>query len=455
MTPAASRRTSVIIAARDAERTLHETLDSLLAQTDPEWEALVVDDGSTDATPHIIADYAARDDRVAALASTGVGASAARNLALTRAEGERLLFLDSDDWVDERFLARMNRALDENGDAVAAYCGYHRVMPSGRQTPSFSDPRVGTNPFEMFARSCATKIHAVLVEREAVLAIGGFDPLLRTCEDWDLWQRIARSGRRWTHVDEALSYYRASDHSLTQDVGQMLADARIVIDRGSSGQDPSLSPGEAALAYAYFALWCGAFDCGRGSTGEIALSRIGELPATADAVDPTAEVLFDALTVGARVHPDQMASGWPGYGARITRFIAAIGDRLGDARFARRIQYRLERMILDHDDLAEPRPLALTLGLRIDLARPGEVRPPPDVDRLYVYLCNGDRILALIELGARGAIAPGYWSSLLADGLGVSQVAGASQDDPLALPPIEVRGDWSLDAFTSCTEGSR
>ncbi len=298
-------------------------------------------------------------------------------------------------------------------------------MPSGRQTPAFSDPRVGTNPFGMFARSCAAKINAVLVEREAVLAIGGFDPLLRTCEDWDLWQRIARSGRPWAHVDEALSYYRTSDHSLTQDVGQMLADARIVIDRGASDQAPSLSPGEAALAYAYFALWCGAFDCGRGGTGEIALSPLGELPVTADAVDPIADVLFDALTVGARLHPDQMAAGWPGYGAEITRFIAAIGNRLGDARFARRIQYRLERMILDHDDLSEPRPLALTLGLRIDLARPDDVRPPPGVDRLYVYLCNRDRIVALIELDVRGAIAPAYWSSL------------------------------SLDAFTACTKGSK
>ena len=119
------------------------------------------------------------------------------------------------------------------------------------------------------------------------------------------------------------------------------------------------------------------------------------------------------------------------------------------------IQYRLERRILDHDDLAEPRPLALTLGLRIDLARPDAIRPPPGVDRLYVYLCDGDRILALIELGVHGAIEPGYWSSLLTDGLGVSRVAATPQDDPLGLPPIEVRGDWSLDAFTSCIEGSR
>lgn len=455
MTPAASRRTSVIIAARDAEHTLGETLDSLLAQTDPDWEALVVNDGSIDTTADIIAEYAARDDRVTALASTGLGASAARNLGLARAVGQRLLFLDSDDWIDGRFLARMNAALDGNKAAVAAYCGYHRVMPSGRQTPAYSDPRVGTNPFQMFARSCAAKIHAVLVERDAVLAIGGFDSTLRTCEDWDLWQRIARSRRPWAHVDEALSYYRASDHSLTQDVGQLLADARIVIDRGFSGLDPSPSPDEAALAYAYFALWCGAFDCGRGGTGEIALSWIGGLPTTADALDPIVDVLFDALTIGARVHPDQMAAGWPGYGIGITRFIAAVGDRLGDAALARAIQYRVERRILDHDDLAEPRPLALTLGLRVDLARPDAIRPPPGVGRLYVYLCDRDRIVALIELGVHGAIEPGYWSSLFTDGLGLSRVAATPQDDPLGLPPIEVRGDWSLDAFTSCIQGSR
>jgi glycosyltransferase involved in cell wall biosynthesis len=81
-------RTSVIVAARNAERTLGETLDSLIGQTDPDWNAWVVDDGSTDATADIIAAYARRDARISLLRSTGEGVSAARNIGLARAEGK-------------------------------------------------------------------------------------------------------------------------------------------------------------------------------------------------------------------------------------------------------------------------------------------------------------------------------------------------------------------------------
>jgi glycosyltransferase involved in cell wall biosynthesis len=174
--------TSVVIPARDAQQTLAQTLESLLAQTDPAWEALVIDDGSVDATSAIIADYAGRDSRFVALQSPARGVSTARNVGLSRAEGERILFLDSDDWIDPQFLAKMNAALNADHSAVAAYCNFCRVMPDGAETPGGSDPRIKTSPFEAFARSCAAAIHSVLVKRSAVIGVGGFDVNLRTCE---------------------------------------------------------------------------------------------------------------------------------------------------------------------------------------------------------------------------------------------------------------------------------
>src|SRR5260221_7700949 len=197
----ASSLTSVVIPARDAIKTLRRTLESLLAQTCPRWEAFIVDDGSVDGTSTIIADYAARDPRFVALRSAGKGVSAARNLGISRVSGERILFLDSDDWIDREFLAKMDAALDSNPSAVAAYCNYCRVMPDGSEAP-VRDPRVDKNPFEVFARSCASVIHSILVKKSAVLKVGGFDTGLRTGEDWDLWQRIARVGGDWIHVNE-------------------------------------------------------------------------------------------------------------------------------------------------------------------------------------------------------------------------------------------------------------
>lgn len=442
MAPSEYPRTSVIVPARDAGKTLAETLDSLLAQSDTDWQALLIDDGSVDDTADLIQRYARRDARFVALQGSGVGASAARNVGLSHAAGRRLLFLDSDDWIDARFLELMNSAIDAAPGAVAAYCNYRRVMPDGSLTPARSSPHIAQAPCEAFARSCATAIHAVVIERALVSRIGGFDPSLQTCEDWDLWQRAARTGGNWVHVDRVLSYYRSSATSLSQDIDRMLADAQTVIARGFAPEvrladTPPASLGgacdadgkAAALAHAYFALWCAAFDCGRGGNGNATFEYLGSLPGTPDGAQPIVGVLFDGVMVGLRTAPSRIASQWPAFGTSITALVAHLGRVWNDPVAARRIQYRFERLVLDHDDLARARPLFLTLGLRVDLREPLAVTPPPGVDRLYVYLCDGPEVCALLDLGVLGAVTTREWIELALTHLGdasVRAVAGGS-----------------------------
>jgi glycosyltransferase involved in cell wall biosynthesis len=417
--------TSVVIPARDAQRTIAQTLECLLAQTDPAWEALVIDDGSVDATSAIIAAYAARDSRFVALQSSAKGVSTARNVGLSRAEGERILFLDSDDWIDPQFLAKMNAALNANHSAVVAYCNFCRVMPDGAETPGRSDPRIKTSPFEVFARSCTAAIHSVLVKRSAVIGVGGFDVNLRTCEEWDLWQRIARAGGDWVHVNEKLSFYRVSDHSLSRDVRQMLVDAHIVIARGFSRDErldeplsihragASAAHGSASMAYAYFALWCTGLECGRGEIGDISREALVGIPQTEAAADLIANTLLDSITVGARTTPNRLAERWHDYGKGATDVIAAIGQAWNAPMAARKVQYRFERMVLDYDDLSAPRALSLTLGLRVDLNCLPTLWPDDNIDRLYVYLCNGPNILALLDIGILGQVDADFWLKLI------------------------------------------
>ncbi|TGS36178.1 hypothetical protein EN823_13155, partial [bacterium M00.F.Ca.ET.180.01.1.1] len=132
--------------------------------------------------------------------------------------------------------------------------------------------------FETFARRCVICTHALLVDRGAIVGLGGFDASLRTWEDWDLWQRLARLGRRWVMVDEPLAFHRINPNALSRNSAQMMADAEIVIARGFS-PDPRVkhpasahangaieaNGGTAAEALAWFALWNAASDCGRGS----------------------------------------------------------------------------------------------------------------------------------------------------------------------------------------------
>jgi peptidoglycan/xylan/chitin deacetylase (PgdA/CDA1 family) len=434
-------RTSFVIPARNAARTLAQTLDSVLAQRDADWEALIVDDGSSDQTPALIARYAARDRRFIALrGSNAHGASAARNSGLEQARGQRIVFLDSDDWIETTFLERMHAALDAAPGAAAAYCDYQRVMPDGALTPVHSDPEVARAPFDTFARTCAVAIHAVMVERDVVLAAGRFDTSLRTCEDWDLWQRVARLGGRWVHVAEPLVFYRASDHSLSQDAERVLADAAVVIHRGfaSDPRLPAADPAHAAgasrangvtpeLALAYFALWFCAFDAARGQHQLRAPGTLDALPAGSEHANAVATTLLDGVMVGLRAVPRQLAARWDDFGPRTTALIEALGVMWNDTVAARRTQYAFERLLLQHDDLAAPRRLALTLGLRVDLRNLKAVTPPGGIDRLYIYWCDGASVLGIVEPGALGTFAPRQWIELAAQCLGwkaVMRLAG-------------------------------
>jgi hypothetical protein len=104
-------------------------------------------------------------------------------------------------------------ALEATPDAIVSYCGYCRIMPGGLITDAYRMPDLAKDPFEDFARGCPVAIHAVLVDREIIVRIGGFDTTLGNCEDWDLWQRVARFPGRGVLVDEGLAYYRTDGTS--------------------------------------------------------------------------------------------------------------------------------------------------------------------------------------------------------------------------------------------------
>jgi glycosyltransferase involved in cell wall biosynthesis len=95
---------TVIVPAHNAADTLADTLESLTAQTFPGWEAIVVNDGSTDATPGIVEGFAAFDPRFRLVHRVNGGLAAARNTGVSHARHDALLFLDADDWILPRHL---------------------------------------------------------------------------------------------------------------------------------------------------------------------------------------------------------------------------------------------------------------------------------------------------------------------------------------------------------------
>ncbi|CAN7146003.1 glycosyltransferase [Mesorhizobium sp. LjNodule214] len=416
---------SIVVPAHNAEVTLARALDCLLDQEIVDWEAIIVDDASTDRTPAIIAGYVERDARFRTLSSCAYSAAGARNSGISTARGHWLMFLDADDWVDASFLAKMLAALKTAPDAVAAYCGSRRVMPDGELTPSSIATEVAIQPFETFARQCAIRTHALLVDRETIVELGGFDVSLRTCEDWDLWQRLARLGKNWVMVDEPLAFYRTSPNALTRNSTQMLADSEIVIARGFSPDPRVKHPASAhangaieadgrtaSEALAWFALWNAASDCGCGSRS-INPQSLRALPAGRKWAREIAQVAVDGLMVGSLSAPAQLAARWDRFGGSLTELINELGKVWDNPVAARRVQYQLEQMLLDVDDLAAPRRLARTLGIRVDARNPTSIDLPQGIDQIYAYLMMDGQIEAVVQFGVLGKVTRRHWIELI------------------------------------------
>lgn len=112
---------SVIIPVYNVETYLRECLDSVFNQTFTDWEAICINDGSTDGSADILNEYAARERRLKVITQPNGGLSAARNAGIDTAEGEYVLFLDSDDWLEKNALEVLSANLE--GEDMLCFSG--------------------------------------------------------------------------------------------------------------------------------------------------------------------------------------------------------------------------------------------------------------------------------------------------------------------------------------------
>lgn len=105
---------SIIVPIYNAEQTLRRCIDSILTQAFTDFELLLVDDGSCDSSGAICDEYAAQDSRIQVIHKENSGVSSSRNLAISRAQGTYLQFLDSDDWITPDATSSLVRAAQEH-----------------------------------------------------------------------------------------------------------------------------------------------------------------------------------------------------------------------------------------------------------------------------------------------------------------------------------------------------
>ncbi len=117
---------SIIIPVYQAEKYLEKCVNSVLSQTFTDFQLILVDDGSSDSSPEMCDRFKADDSRVTVIHQKNSGVSSARNKALEQVNSEYVIFIDSDDWIDENWLERINGLADEKADMIAFdYYEYH------------------------------------------------------------------------------------------------------------------------------------------------------------------------------------------------------------------------------------------------------------------------------------------------------------------------------------------
>lgn len=178
---------SVIIPTWNRSSLLPRALDSVLGQSVPADEVIVVDDGSTDGTASMVA---ARYPQVRLLRTPHGGVSAARNHGIRAVGGAWLAFLDSDDaWQPDK-LASQLAALAAQPEERVCHCDEIWIRNGRRVNPRRRHQKRGGWIFQHCLPLCAISPSAVMLHREVFDTVGLFDEALPACEDYDLWLRV-------------------------------------------------------------------------------------------------------------------------------------------------------------------------------------------------------------------------------------------------------------------------
>ena len=189
---------------------LAEALASVIGQDWANWEVIVVDDGSPD--PDALKTLVSVDPRVRLVRSDDrSGAARARNLGLEQAQGELVAFLDNDDiWYPER-LSTTIQALAHHKEAVGAYTAFDVVRGADKEHLRTRRQQGPTTRHTVLSGGNRPNC-SVVVRREALAAVGGFDPAFEGAEDVDLVRRLVELGP-YVYVDKVTWAHRRHDHN--------------------------------------------------------------------------------------------------------------------------------------------------------------------------------------------------------------------------------------------------
>ena len=209
---------SVVIPAYNSEQYIATCIDSVLGQTYQNLEVIVVDDGSTDKTVQIIAEY--NSDRIKIYSQINSGAASARNHGVQKASGEWIAFIDSDDiWSTDKLQKQLEHCSDYQWSHTDSYF-LGDIYEKNTRVSDLSEKHSG----DIFTRLLIENFigtSCVVIKKAIFQEIGGFSTSYRALQDWELWIRVA-SKYDICYCEEPLVYYRVHSASTSRSTRKTL-----------------------------------------------------------------------------------------------------------------------------------------------------------------------------------------------------------------------------------------
>lgn len=220
---------SVIIPTYNSAHYVTAAIESVLGQTFRDVEIIVVDDGSTDDTREMLRRY---DAPVRYIHQQNGGVAAARNHGVRESRGRYVAFLDADDtWLSHK-LERQLAALEEHPRHQLCYSAFTIVDSELAPLATGESAREGTALEDLLLRgNVVGSICTVLCERGVFERVGGFDPELSQCADWDMWVRLAAQ-TEFLYIDEPLVTYRQHTSNMSRNAPLLERDSLRVLEKG-------------------------------------------------------------------------------------------------------------------------------------------------------------------------------------------------------------------------------
>ena len=226
-------KVSIVVPAYNAAEFLEDTLESAIAQTHKNIEVLVIDDGSQDSTAEVAGRFS---PPVRVIRTENQGVAMARNTGIKEATGDFIAFLDADDlWEPDKLRLQLNR-IDDVHRLV-----YSNTLSFG--TESLANMNISGGELlpsgeirEQLIQRNFIPTSSVLMDRQIALEIGGFNPEIPVCDDWDCWLR-ALALTRARYVDQPLVRYRVHPSSLGSNIKKRMDGSLMVIDAALASLD--------------------------------------------------------------------------------------------------------------------------------------------------------------------------------------------------------------------------